>query len=79
MGDIFSNPATLAIVMVFGIPIAIPTVAIIAHYWHKIVKTRSDNDLKQSMIDRGMSAQEIEQVINAGVKTRPNGEDDEDD
>ena len=31
--------------------------------------TRSNNALKQSMLDRGMSAEEIEQVMNAGPKS----------
>lgn len=58
---IFSSP--------FVVPVAlfcIPIVAIIAHYWHEVLKTRSNNELKQSMVERGMSAGEIEQVVNAG-------------
>ena len=78
MGSILSNPSSLAIVMVFGIPIVVPTVAIIAHYCHKIMKVRSDNELKESMLERGMSAEEIERVINAGVRSK-GGEEDEDD
>ena len=50
------------IILIFGLPI----VGVIAHYWHEVLKTRSNNQLKQSMLDRGMSAQEIDQVINAG-------------
>ncbi|MCF7973246.1 MAG: hypothetical protein K9N55_05495 [Phycisphaerae bacterium] len=65
MDKIFSNPESLGLLMVFSIPI----VSVLAYYWHETVKTRSNNELKQSMLERGMSAQEIEQVINAGVKT----------
>ena len=35
---------------------------------YKYFETRSNNALKQSMLDRGMSSQEIEQVMNAGPK-----------
>ena len=33
---------------------------------HECYKTRLNNELKCKMLDRGMSAQEIEQVMNAG-------------
>ncbi len=64
MDAIFSRPEITALVMVFSVPI----VALIAYYWHETLKARSNNELKQSMLDRGMSAQEIEQVINAGSR-----------
>ena len=64
MMELLSNPAVAPIVMAFAVPI----VAIIGHFWHEVLKTRSNNDLKRSMVERGMSAQEIEQVMNAGVK-----------
>jgi hypothetical protein len=35
---------------------------------YKHIQNRSLNNLKQSMLDKGMSAQDIEQVLNAGVK-----------
>ena len=62
MKEIFSNTGNLMFLLIFSVPI----IAIIGYYWHAIVKTRSNNELKQSMLDRGMSAQEIEQVMNAG-------------
>jgi len=46
------------------IPIAM--VAIIC--WAGIIKNRDNNAFKQSMLDRGMSAQEIEQVASARIK-----------
>ncbi len=64
MANIFSNPNVAGIIMVFSVPI----VAIAGHYWHEVLKTRSNNELKQSMVERGMSAQEIEQIMNAGSK-----------
>jgi NADH:ubiquinone oxidoreductase subunit 3 (subunit A) len=66
MGRIFSNPGTVAVIMIFAIPI----VAIIGYYVHEVLKTRSNNELKQSMLERGMSAQDIATVINAGNKCR---------
>ena len=37
----------------------IPIVDIIAGYWYKAQKVRSENQLKRSMIERGMSATDI--------------------
>ena len=63
---IFSNPDTTAVFMGCLIPIVI----VPAIFWAIARMNRDDNDLKQSMLDRGMSAQEIEQVMNAGSKKR---------
>ena len=60
------NTQTIAIV--FGC--AIPIVAIVAYYWHESVKIRSANALKRKMIERGMSVEEIERVLNAGATTK---------
>ena len=49
----------------FGVPI----VAIVSTYWYKISKMRSDNALKERMIEQGMSAEEVERVINSGNNT----------
>gem|GEM_PF-2029754 len=59
------NPRNFPILMVFSVPI----VAVIATFWHLSIRVRSNNDLKRSMLDRGMSSQEIEQVMNAGEKS----------
>jgi hypothetical protein len=56
------NEKTLAVVMVFAIPI----VAIIGGLWYKIEQVKSVNHLKRRMIERGMSVDEIERVIKAG-------------
>lgn len=64
MHEIFSNPAIASVVMIFSIPI----VAIIAGVWGDVAKNRDLAELKRSMVNRGMSADEIEQVINAGAK-----------
>ncbi len=44
---------------------SIPIVAIIGAYCYKIAKVTSDNELKRSMIESGMSAEEIERVLAA--------------
>ena len=49
----------------------IPIVAIIAKVWYKAQKVRAESELKQSMVERGMSVDEIERVIAA----RPRGQD----
>jgi NADH:ubiquinone oxidoreductase subunit 3 (subunit A) len=61
---IFSNTVNIVVIMALSIPI----IAVIGYYWHEVLKNRSNNELKKSMLERGMSAQEIEQVINAGIK-----------
>ncbi len=49
----------------------IPITAIIGHFWYKAQKVKSENTLKLSMLERGMSAGEIERVISAGVEHDP--------
>jgi len=44
---------------------AIPVAAILAPFWYKIAKLRSENELKRALAERGMSADEIERVIAA--------------
>ena len=59
LAEIFWNQNTIAVVGVFAVPI----VSVVATFWYKVEQTRSDNDLKRSMVERGMSAEEIERVI----------------
>ena len=40
-------------------------VPVLCHYWWKARRDEFDAGLKQSMIDRGMSADEIERVLRA--------------
>lgn len=56
------RPESLSILMIFGVPI----VAVVGYYWYKIEKVKSDNNLKQRMLDSGLSVEEIERVLNAG-------------
>ncbi len=44
----------------------IPIVAIVGNFWYKAHKHKNDHDLKRRMLERGMSAEEIERVISAG-------------
>lgn len=61
VSEIVWNETTIAIVCTFGAPLA----AILVGAWYKLYKTRSDNELKRSMVERGMSADEIERVMAA--------------
>lgn len=66
-------------------PVAIPIVAIVCVFTSlivsaivqavsQIVKHRNEIELKQSLVDRGMSADEIERIIHASpAKTKKNG------
>jgi NADH:ubiquinone oxidoreductase subunit 3 (subunit A) len=63
---IFSNTGNIVVVMAMSIPI----IAVVGYYWSEVLKNQSNNELKRSMLERGMSAQEIEQVINAGGKRK---------
>ena len=62
LADIIWDKNTLTVVMIFTIPI----VAIIAGVWYKVESMKSITILKRKMIERGMSADEIERVIKAG-------------
>jgi hypothetical protein len=55
---------TLSVMGAFSIPLAV----IIGSAWYKMNKVRYENELKRSMIERGMSVEEIERVIAAGSK-----------
>jgi hypothetical protein len=64
LSEIVWDEATIAIVGTFAVPLAV----ILAGAWYKLNKVRSDNDLKRTMIERGMSVEEIERVIAAGPR-----------
>lgn len=55
---------TLSVIGAFSVPLAV----IIGSAWYKMNKVRYENELKRSMIERGMSAAEIERVMAAGPK-----------
>jgi hypothetical protein len=55
------NTGTIFWICVFSVPVA----GIVMDAWAKIERNRSDNDLKRSMVERGMSPEDIERVIAA--------------
>ena len=60
---IFGMPQ-IAVIMGCLIPIA----SIIAGFWYKAQKVRSELELKRTLVDRGLSADEIERIIAARPK-----------
>jgi len=58
---LFSHPETA----VFGMIVLCVAIPVIASAWQKVARIRADTDLKQSMIERGMSVDEIERVLKA--------------
>lgn len=58
--QLFEMPQ-LVIILVFLLPI----VGIIAFYWYKAQEARSRNELKQTLVDRGLSVDEIERILAA--------------
>ncbi len=61
--SIFGMPQ-IAIIMGCLIPIA----GIISSYWYKVHKVRAENNLKRTLAERGMSADEIERIVAAGPR-----------
>ncbi len=64
--------------VIFGMPqiavimgCLIPIVGVIASAWYKAQKVRSDNQLKRTLVDRGLSADDIERIISAEAKEPP--------
>ena len=50
--------------MIFAI-LGLMLIIAVLYYVHEVIKHRNEVGLKQSMVDRGMSAEEIERVIKA--------------
>ena len=64
---ILASPASLDIAMASVIaPMVVATVWIIAHQWRKARVAAYNARLKQLMIERGMSASEIRDVLETG-------------
>ena len=65
----------LFVTFVFGGWVITSAVSTVASNWRKARESEHLTALKQSMIERGMSAEEIERVVNAGRKLpKPNEE-----
>jgi hypothetical protein len=66
---LLAQSGAIQAVSVFWIAIAmICIVPSISYYWYKLKKAELESGLKQTMLDRGMSADEIERVLNAHGK-----------
>ena len=63
---IFEMPQ-IAVIMGCLIPIA----GMIAGYWYKAQKVRSEHELKRTLVDRGLSVDEIERIIAVRPKEPP--------
>jgi len=59
----------LAIIVVFGSFLLVTLTAIISRCVYKIRRDMTAAQLKQDMLDRGMSADEIKTVLEAGLKS----------
>ena len=62
---LFSNPDTAGIVCMFGMIVLCVAIPVITSAWVRVARTHADADLKRSMIERGMSVEEIERVLAA--------------
>ncbi len=56
----------IAIVGGLAVGCLIPLGSIIAGYWYKAQKFRSENMLKQTLVERGLSVADIERIMAAG-------------
>lgn len=54
-------------IMAIGVFVG-PVIGILGVLWYKATVATSENELKRSMVERGMSAEEIERVLKAGSK-----------
>lgn len=59
----FNSGELIGLVAIVG-GMLVGVIAIVAHYWHQNRLT----ELKREMLNRGMSAEEIKTVLNAGAK-----------
>jgi hypothetical protein len=60
----------IAIIAVGG-GMLIGIISVLAGVWQKIHESDNLTKLKQDMLDRGMSAEEIKMVLEAGQNTKP--------
>ena len=53
--------------IVFGFWLLVVLVPVLAHYWYKLRVKQWEMSLKHTMLERGMSAEEIKTVLEASV------------
>ena len=61
----FSNTDAVAIVSGVVMVLLVVVIPVGITYWYRLAKVRAEAHLKQSMIERGMSVDEIERVLHA--------------
>ena len=66
LAEMIWNSETLGVLMGCAIPIA----AILGGIWYKVAKVTSTNELKRTLAERGMSADEIERVVQVQPERR---------
>jgi hypothetical protein len=65
----FSGGELIALVSILG-GLVCGVLMLAGDYWHRIRKAEINAKLKQDMLDRGMSAEEIRTVLDAGTNKR---------
>ena len=53
-------------VLAFLFPLAIVVVVVGAYFVYLTLKVRSENELKRSLVEQGLSVEEIERIVAAG-------------
>jgi hypothetical protein len=70
-GDLLEKmPAILCITFIFGGWVIVAVVRSFTDSWRKVREAEQTAALKQSMVDKGMSAEDIERVLKAGVSPK---------
>ncbi len=60
------RPELAGPVLLIGMLLLLMAIAIVATTWAKCAKHQAEMSLKQSMVERGMSVDEIERVLKTG-------------
>jgi hypothetical protein len=61
--ELLQNP----LFIIFAAVTLMSVIPTLAHYWYKARKAELETSLKQDMLQRGMSAAEIQQVLEASA------------
>lgn len=62
---LMNNPGSVTMVAGCAMIVLIVAIGTITRYWYLVAKARADADLKHDMLQRGMSADEIERILQA--------------
>ena len=66
LAEINWTPETIVAAAFFAVVICV----VLGSFWCKVTLTTSENELKRAMVERGMSAEEIERVLAARTPNR---------